>query len=496
MIRGHWPTAMWRGVFRSAGVRLAVSYAAVFGISALVLVVVLRSTTIGLLNGQVDAAIRADALGLAERWQDGGPQALLATIGERLAGNVDEDAIYLVIDPQGQPIAGNLAAWPGEVQETGPIYELPVHELSFRRHGADSLARLHRFALPNGYALLVGRDVASRAALRDLLTHTLGWALLLVIALSVLGAILVRRLFHRMLSHISATAAAISAGDLSPRVQLSGRGDEFDRLAETINDMLDRIGRLMDGVRQVSNAIAHDLRTPITRARARLEDAADHAYTSDDFRTEIGHAIQDLDNVTAIFQALLRISEIEAGARRSAFTQIDLEPLLQDLSELYTVVAEEAGLALYLTLAGPLSLRGDRTLVQQAVANLLDNALKFSSPGSTVRLSGRRTASGIELSVTDTGPGIPPVDIPRATERFFRGESARHAPGFGLGLTLVRAVAQLHGGALALQDAKPGLRALLTLPAVQDPAPLSFAALQPRAPLPAERQHEHVAMGR
>lgn len=491
MIRGYWPTAMWRSVFRSAGVRLAVSYAAVFGISALVLVFVLWFATIGLLNGQVDAAIRADALGLAERWQDGGSQALLSTIGERLAGNVDDDAIYLVIDADGQSVIGNLAAWPNEVRKAGPIYELPVH-----RHGADSLARLHRFALPNHYTLLVGRDVAPRAALRDLLAHTLGWALLLIIALSVTGAVLVRRLFRRMLSHISTTAAAISAGDLSPRVQLTGRGDEFDRLAETINDMLDRIGRLMDGVRQVSNAIAHDLRTPITRARARLEDTADHALTPEDFRTQINHAIQDLDNVTAVFQALLRISEIEAGARRSAFTQLDLEPLLQDLSELYTVVAEEAGLTLHLTLAGPLPLCGDHTLVQQAVANLLDNALKFSPPGTTVHLSGCRTASGIELSVTDTGPGIPHMDVPRATERFFRGESARHTPGFGLGLTLVHAVAQLHGGGLALQDANPGLRALLSLPAVQDPAPLPFPALEFRALLTAEGQHEHVAVGR
>ena len=480
-----------RGVFRSAGVRLAVSYAGVFSASALVLVVVLWSATIGLLNGQVDAAIRADALGLAERWQDGGPQALLSTIAERLAGNVDEDAIYLVIDAQGRRVAGNLAAWPGEVQKAGPVYELPV-----RRHGIDSLARLHRFALPNNYALLVGRDVASRAALRDLLTRTLAWALLLVIALSIVGAILVRRLFQRMLSHISVTAAAISAGDLSPRVELSGRGDEFDRLAETINDMLDRIGRLMDGVRQVSNAIAHDLRTPITRARARLEDAADHAETSGELRTEIGHAIQDLDNITLVFQALLRISEIEAGARRSAFTQLDLAPLLQDLSELYTAVAEEAGLSLHLTLAGPLSLRGDRALIQQAVANLLDNALKFSPLGGTVQLAGRRTASGVELSVMDSGDGIPPADVPRATERFFRGESARNTPGFGLGLTLVRAVAQLHAGSLELQDAHPGLRAVLTLPVAQDSGPTPFAALQARVSIiPAEGQHEHVAVG-
>ena len=482
-----------RRVFRSAGVRLAVAYAGLFGLSALALVVVLWFATLGLLNGQVDAAIRADALGLAERWQDGGPQALLSTIAERLAGNVDEDAIYLVVDAEGRHVTGNLAAWPDRVQEAGPIYELPV-----RRHGVDSLARLHRFALPNGYALLVGRDVTSRAALRDLLARTLGWALLLIMVLSIAGAVLVRRLFRRMLSHISATAAAISAGDLSPRVELSGRGDEFDRLAETINDMLDRIGRLMDGVRQVSNAIAHDLRTPITRARARLEDAADHAAGPDELRNEIAHAIGDLDGITAVFQALLRISEIEAGARRSAFTQLDLAPLLQDLSELYTAVAEEAGLSLELALSGPLPLRGDRELIQQALANLLDNALKFSPPGGTVQLSGARGAGTVRLSVADAGPGIPDADVPRATERFFRGESARHTPGFGLGLTLVRAVAQLHGGSIVLLPTSPGLCAVLTLPVAPDMSQAAEDA--PSAParpaLAPEGEHEHVAVGR
>ena len=480
---------------RSAGVRLACVYAGLFGLSALILVFVLWSATLTLLNGQVDAAIDADALGLSERWKDGGPQGLLRTINERLAGNVDDDAIYLVADPAGRTVTGNLAAWPAQVARTDAVYELPV-----QRRGVQTLARLHRYALPAGYTLLVGRDVEPRARLRDLLTHTLAWALLLIVLLTIAGAVVVQRLFRRMLHHVSETAAAITAGDLSPRVQLSGRGDEFDRLAETINDMLDRIGRLMDGVRQVSNAIAHDLRTPITRARARLEDAAEHATSTEGLRTEVHRAMADLDNITAVFQALLRISEIEAGARRSAFTLLDLRPLLDDLAELYTAVAEERGLVLDVALHGPLPTRGDRELIQQAIANLLDNAIKFSPPGGTLRLTGQRSAPDVRpaqlsLSVTDAGPGIPTSDVPRATERFFRGETARHTPGFGLGLTLVRAVAQLHGGTLTLSpahphSATPGLRAILILPAISpDRDEL------PRRTLPAEGQHEHVAMG-
>jgi signal transduction histidine kinase len=478
-----------RQFVRSAGVRLALGYAGLFGLSALILVLVLWSTTLQLLNGQVDAAIKSDALGLSERWHDGGATALFSTIEERLAGNIDDDAIYLVINNQGHPVIGNLAAWPAEVSEAGPIYEIRV-----QRHGAESLARLHRYPLPDGYSLLVGRNVQPRAALRDLLTHTLAWALLLIGFLSIFGGIIVQRLFRRMLSHVSETAAAISAGDLSPRVRLSGRGDEFDRLAETINDMLDRISRLMDGVRQVSNAIAHDLRTPITRARARLEDAAEHATDTNDLQGAIQRAINDLDGITAVFQALLRISEIEAGARRSAFTTVDLAPLLEDLSELYGAVAEERGITLVLRLASPLQTRGDRELIQQAVANLLDNALKFSPPGSVVRLVAEREAGSLRLSVTDQGPGIPQADVERATERFFRGESARNTPGFGLGLTLVRAVAQLHGGTVMLLQSWPGLQAVLTLPIVGEND--RDEALARRPALAAPSEHQDVAVGR
>lgn len=482
---------MLRRLLRSAGVRLAIVYAASFGASALLLIFVLWSMTLQLLNGQVDAAIDADALGLSERWQDGGPAALLSTINDRLAGNVDDDAIYLLIDQAGHRVTGNLAAWPAQVALPGPIYELPV-----TRHGRSSLARLHRYVLPAGYSLLVGRDVQPRAALRELLTHTLALSLLLIVVLSLAGAIVVQRLFRRMLSHVSATAASISAGDLSPRVRLSGRGDEFDVLADTINDMLERIGRLMDGVRQVSNAIAHDLRTPITRARARLEDAAEHARTTEELRSQVRLAVDDLDGITAVFQALLRISEIEAGARRSAFTQLDLVPLLEDMAELYGAVAEERGLRLVLDLSGPLPTRGDRELIQQAVANLLDNALKFSPPGSIVRLAGVREAAGLRLEVSDQGPGIPGADVPRATERFFRGETARHTPGYGLGLTLVRAVAQLHGGGIALEHANPGLRAVLRLPLLREPEREAPAALQPvRGDLLAEGQHQNVPKG-
>ena len=455
MIAGRGRASLWR----SAGVRLAVVYAVLFALSALALVLFLWWATAGLLDRQVEAAMRADAQGLAEQWSNGGRVALRTTIEDRLAENVDDDAIYLLADPAMHLLAGNLATWPAAVTSTDVVYELMVS-----RAGITSMARVQRFDLPDGTHLLVGRDVETRAPLRSLLTSALLWSLALLVVFGFVGGLVMQRLFRRMIASITATAGAIAQGDLSQRVRATGRGDEFDGLAETINDMLDRIVRLMDGVRAVSNSIAHDLRTPIARARARLEDAASRAGGADELRAAVGRAVTDLDGVAAIFDALLRIAEIEAGTRRAAFADLDLAPLLTDLAELYTAAAEERGLTLVLNVPGPLLVHGDRDLIGQALVNLLDNALKFSPSGGTVVLEGVSQPTDLMLVVQDSGPGIPLADRTRATERFFRGEQARQTPGSGLGLALVDAVAHLHGGTLVLEDAGPGLRTVLTLP--------------------------------
>ncbi|MDE2007623.1 MAG: HAMP domain-containing histidine kinase [Rhodospirillales bacterium] len=446
---------------RSAGVRFALVYAGLLAISAAALAVFLWWATAGLLDRQVEAAIRADARGLAERWEEGGIPALVLTLQDRLAEKVDADAIYLLVAPPAQRLVGNLNSWPASVVRTDGFYELPV-----TREGMHSVGLVHRYDLPGGFRLLVGRDVRNRAQLRRLLTDALLWAMGVVAIMVSIGAAVVRSLFRRTLASVSATAGAIAVGDFTRRVRLTGRGDEFDQLAETINDMLDRIARLMDGVRQVSNAIAHDLRTPITRARTRLEDAALHARTEDDLRAAIERATADLDGIVGVFQALMRISEIEAGSRRSAFAGFDLAPVLADIAELYGAVAEEKGVTLTLDLPPRLPAHGDAALIQQAVANLLDNAVKFTPAGGTVRLMARGGAR-LEIAVADQGPGIPEAERGRATERFYRGESARSTPGSGLGLALVAAVAQLHGGQLLLEDAAPGLCARLLLPGME-----------------------------
>ena len=444
---------------RSASIRLAVGYASLFGLSAIVFMMFMWWASTGLLERQVEAAIRTDANELSAQWQSGGLGALMLTIQARLDQDVDDSAIYLLEDRGGLRLAGNLQHWPDSIKRTDIWYELPIS-----RAGARELAEMHAFLLPNGDRLLVGRDIRGRDLLRRLLGQTLLYALAVVLGLSAFGAVVVRNLFDRMVRDVASTAGRIASGDLAGRVPLAGTGDEFDQVAATINDMLDRMARLMDGVRQVSNSIAHDLRTPITRARSLLEDALRAGRTPDELRDAIARAVDNLDGITKVFEALLRISEIEAGSRRSAFAAFDLVPVLATLADFYLALAEEQGIAIEIDLPDRLIVNGDRALLQQAVANLLDNAIKFSDGSASVRLVARTEGNAALIRVVDGGPGIPTVDLARATERFFRGETARSTPGSGLGLALVQAVVQLHGGELRLADAEPGLSATVAIP--------------------------------
>ena len=450
------------GILRSAGFRFGAIYAVLLAVSAMALTVFLWWATVGLLNRQTEAAINTDAQSLAERWTSGGLPALVVTIEERLAQNIDDDAIYLLTGPNLNRIAGNLASWPASVRTVGPWYELPVI-----RAGMSSLVTVQRFDLPGDLHLLIGRDIQVRAHLRKMLTDALLWAAVVVILMATAGALIVRNLFRLTLANISVTATAIAGGDFAQRVRLTGRGDEFDQIADVINEMLDRIGRLMDGVRGVSNAIAHDLRTPITRARTRLEDAGLHAISQDELHAAIDRAIADLDGIVAVFQALLRIAEIEAGSRRSSFAHFDLAPLLVEVADLYGAVAEDHGIALVLDTPNAVPAYGDKAMIHQEITNLVDNAVKFSLPGSSVCVAASISAM-VSITISDQGPGIPPEDRQRSTERFYRGETARSTPGSGLGLSLVLAVAQLHGGQLLLEDNRPGLRAILLLPLPYD----------------------------
>jgi signal transduction histidine kinase len=454
---------------RSAGLSFSLAYGLLYALSSALFLSFLWWRTTGLMERQVEQAVDADYHALAEHWVQDGLPGLVLAIQDRLEQNVDDDAIYLLVAPDGRKIEGNLVSWPRNVTRTDVNYERAI-----LRDGVKATSLLHAYDLPGGCRMIVGRDIRGRAILRPLLADTLVWSWVMVTLLAVGGALVVRGIFKRIVSSIARTTAAITHGDMAQRVPLMG--NEVDLVAVVVNEMLDRIVRLMDGVRQVSNAIAHDLRTPISRARAQLEDAALNCHTTDELRGAIERAVSDLDHVTAVFEALMRIAQIEAGARRAAFETFDLATVLTDIGELYSAAAEDAHLTLTTALPGEQQFYGDQRMIQQAVANMLDNAIKFSPQASTITLSCAVDSKSapqrrVTIAVSDEGIGMNESDLARASERFFRAETARNTPGAGLGLSLVQAIAQLHGGHLELSRRNPGLRVALVLPLATKPPP-------------------------
>lgn len=457
----------WRDVrayLKSAGFRFAALFAVLFLAALLGFSLMLWWGTAGTLSRQIDDAIRADALGLQEAWRSGGTMAVQEAIGERLAVDIDDHAIYLLMDGAGNRLAGNLDRWPAGAEAPGSWSADTV-----RRDGTAIAARMHHLRLDERYRVVVGRDATDREKLRALLSEALLWSFAVAVAFALAGAAALRRALADRLRAASATAVAIAAGDLSRRVPISSQRDEFDQLAESMNAMLDRIDQLMVGIKGVSDSIAHDLRTPIARARMRLENALLSAPDEESLRAAMETAVADLDGISRVFQALLRIAEAEAGARRAAFAPFDLAKVLADAAEVYGALAEERGQHLEMAWPETLQMVGDRDMMLQAIANLLDNAVKFTPEGGTIRLSASAPARGKrEITVRDEGPGLAAEDRARAGERFFRADPSRALPGSGLGLSLVKAVAALHGGELRLGDgqpgaARPGLEARLLL---------------------------------
>jgi signal transduction histidine kinase len=317
--------------------------------------------------------------------------------------------------------------------------------------------------LPDGGFLYVGRDLAEQRSISDLVIKSLlagAGASLLVL---VIGALLFRHQIEKRIGEIRRTAHRIEAGDLTQRIPVSS-DDEFGRLSVDINRMLDRIGHLMDGVRHVSNAIAHDLRTPLGRIRSRLDDALHRGPTAASLSEAAGAAIEGIDELTLVFEKLLQIAEAESGVRARSFEAVDLNGIAKDMVELYDATAEERQVSLKPAGGGAVLAEVDRNLVASAVASLIDNAIKYAGPGATVEVGAYAQPRSVAIVVRDNGPGIPADERPRVTQRFYRLDHSRNLPGNGLGLSIVSAIATLHGGALQLEDAAPGLLARIVLP--------------------------------
>lgn len=437
---------------------------AVFGLSVCGLLGFVYWSTVGVIEAQSDATIEAEIAGLEERYRARGLFGLVGVIRARSTDEVSQRGIYLLTDPLLNPLAGNLTRWPDEARGDPRWVDFRIQHAD--PPGAPQIARAQTFVLQGGFHLLVGRDMTERAEFRDTMSDALIWALAITVALGLGGGLLLSRNFLHRLDAINEGSQAILHGDLTQRMPVSGSGDEYDRLAQNLNEMLDQISRLMDGMRGVANDIAHDLRSPISRLRSRLEvtlmDEADPAK----YRAALEKTIEEADAVLETFNALLAIALAESGALRKNFERLDLGALVGDAAELYQAAAEELGQQLDVQVAGSPAATGDRNLLSQAVANLLDNALKHTPAGGTIRLSARTDMDGrAEIAVSDTGPGIPPEERTRVLERFARLDNSRSTRGSGLGLSQVAATARLHDADLILEDSKPGLRVLLRFPA-------------------------------
>jgi signal transduction histidine kinase len=443
-------------ILRSSTFRLAILYMLLLGISVGILMAFIYWSTAGYMDRQTAVTIQAEIQGLAEQYRRRGLTGLSSVISERVARDPLGSSVYLLVDDTLNPLAGNLDRWPaGFPDEEGWI------AFRLRERGPDRAeehaARGQVFLLRGGLRLLVGRDVRDLEATRALILDALAWGLAITAALALLGGWLMSAGVVRRLETINQTSREIMAGDLSRRIPLNGSGDDFDQLAASLNRMLERIEVLMAGVRQVSDNIAHDLRTPLTRVRNKLELLRADLDGCENARMLAGETIADTEEMLATFNALLRIARIESGGRRAAFARMDLAALMRDLAELYEPLAAEKGQTLTLDVPEALWIMGDRDLLFQALANLADNAIKYTPPGGSIGISGHSDDRCVTVTVADTGPGIPVEAREQVFDRFVRLDDSRSTPGSGLGLSLVKAVLDLHQASIALGGQPPGL---------------------------------------
>jgi signal transduction histidine kinase len=387
----------------------------------------------------------------------------LATAIEAQVGNHLEEGdhvITLLVDPSMAKRAGNLPGWPKEISTS-----VETQTTSIQVGQRILTAALLNKTLPGGYHLLLGRDIGRFETLERLFVYGLAGATCIVLLVGLAGGLLVRRTLLSKVQDINQAASAIIQGNLAHRLPATPGENELNTLVATENRMLDHIEHLVEGIRHVSNAIAHDLRTPLAELRSRLEELAVTRPPAEQAFAEIDSAIADVDRVIGIFNALLRMAEIDTGVRRSGFVQVDASKIAAEAAEFYQPVAELRGATLSFASSGPLQLAGDPLLLAQAVGNLVDNAIKYAAQNGNISIETAVRPDGTcEIAVADDGPGIPDSEKPKVFERFYRCDASRGTPGAGLGLSLVAAVARLHGGALSLSDNNPGLRATLRFP--------------------------------
>lgn len=445
-------------LWRTTAFRLSVLYAALFVVfTGLLLLFVYRSTA-GFIQAEMADTVAIEVAGLEDEYARHNLPGLLEVVRQRSSLQYT-NSLYLVRAPNGVILAGNLSAWPDVLPDENGWAHFQVSSPS-APGSRPSTASAMMFTIPGKFDLLVGRDTSEIDTLRRRIWQSLGWVVTGAVVLGLIGGGLISHGAMRQIDAVNRTTRRIMGGDLTGRVKRSGSGDEIDTLSANLNTMLDQIERLMTGIRQVTDSIAHDLRTPLTRMRSRIElvlireDADPEIY-----RTALQETIVEADRLLDTFKALLSIAEAESGSRGRNFQPVNLAEVARMAADLYEPVADDKGLELHADIRGEPVLSGNPQLLSQALANLLDNAIKYTPAGSvTLTVEPAAPGRGPRVTVADTGPGIPPEMREKVLERFVRLDDARASQGNGLGLSLVDAVARLHGATLELAGNDPGLR--------------------------------------
>ncbi|MDB5706690.1 MAG: sensor histidine kinase [Sphingomonas bacterium] len=440
----------------SAAYRIAFTYSLALALAIIALGMAVYFAADADFRSQQDAAIAEESAALVRDFREEGVEELVREMAAREAVSSTNAFGYALFDRSGKRVAGAL-----DTPQPPPGW----HDISFLdpQEGPDP-ARAFARDLPNGLRLVVAVDTEALERIDGTILGLFSGAFLFVILVGIVGALILGSYLRRRLDRISGTARAIMSGDLERRMPVGARGDEFDDLALTLNAMLDRIEQLMDNLRQVSSDVAHDLRTPLARLRNQLAGTLDGGGDAATTRAALERAIDQSDDLLSLFAAILRISEVEAGALARTFAPIDLSDLLTDLCDSYAPAISDGGRSLGCEIDPGIGVHGDRELIAQAVINLLDNAQRHTPPGTHIVLAVDANEDTVRLSVADDGPGVARADWPRIVRRFTRLDSSRTTPGHGLGLSLVAAIAAAHGGDVVIGDNAPGLRVTMTLP--------------------------------
>jgi signal transduction histidine kinase len=466
--------------FRTTAFKLTLAYMTLFALFGVAILGYFAFNTRRLITEQITQTVNAEIVGLGEQHRQGGIRLLVSVIDDR--SRRPGSSLYLVSNFAGESLAGNVGSLPHGVLDK-PGWAETVYRRLDDPDGADHSALVRVVQMPGGFRLLVGRDLEEREHIYRILIATGQWSIALVVVLGLAGGFFVTRRVLKRIDAMSETSRVIMAGDLGGRLPISGTGDELDRLAQSLNSMLERIEALMRGLKEVSDNIAHDLKTPLTRLRNRSEEALRTAKGEAGYRAALETTIEESDKLIRTFNALLMIAQAESGQARDNMVVLDAADIVRGIGELYEPLAEEKNLELRVETDGPAPVRGNRELISQALANLVDNAIKYGRPnadGSNVEGAGAEGASTqippevvvrtraddrqVFIEVSDRGAGIPEADRSRVVQRFVRLEQSRSLPGSGLGLSLAAAVARLHGGELKLADNAPGLTTIIALP--------------------------------